>query len=39
MPMDSKEIVVIKKSKDIDNVSKHVGNAEIKKVFILKINL
>jgi hypothetical protein len=39
MPMDSKEIMVIKKSKDIDNVSKHIGNAAIKKNIYIKNKL
>ena len=39
MPMDSKEIMVIKKSKDIDNVSKHIGNVEIKKSIYIKNKL
>ena len=39
MPMDSKEIMVIKKSKDIDNVSKHIGNTEIKKSIYIQNKL
>ena len=38
MPINSKETMVIKKSKEIDNVSKHVENTTIIKIFILKIN-
>jgi len=39
MPMDSKEIMVIKKSKDIDNVSKHIENTAIKKNIYIKNKL
>ena len=39
MPMDSKEIMVIKKSKDIDNVAKHIGNATIIKNIYIKNKL
>jgi leucyl-tRNA synthetase len=39
MPIDSKEIMIIKKSKDIDNVSKHIGNAAIIKNIYIKNKL
>ena len=39
MPIDSKEIMVIKKSKDIDNVSKHIGNVAIIKNIYIKNKL
>ena len=39
IPIDSKEIMVIKKSKDIDNVSKHIGNAAIIKNIYIKNKL
>ena len=35
MPINSKEITVIKKSKEIDNVSKHIGNdTTVKNIYI-----
>ena len=35
MPINSKEIAVIKKSKEIDNVSKHIGNdTTVKNIYI-----
>jgi len=39
MPIDSKEIMVIKKSKDIDNVSQHIGNTAIIKNIYIKNKL
>ena len=39
IPIDSKEIIVIKKSKDIDNVSKHIENTAIKKNIYIKNKL
>jgi len=39
MPINSKEIVVIKKSKGIDNVSKHVENTTIIKNIYIKNKL
>ena len=39
MPINSKEIVVIKKSKEIDNVSKHVENTSIMKNIYIKNKL
>ena len=39
MPIDSKEIMVIKKSKDIDNVSKHIGNTAIIRNIYIKNKL
>jgi len=39
MPMNSKEMVIIKKSKEIDNVSKHVENATIIKNIYIKNKL
>ena len=39
MPADSKEIMVIKKSKEIDNVSKHVENTAIIKNIYIKNRL
>ena len=38
MPTNSKEIIVIKKSKEIDNVSKHIKNTTIIKNIYIKIN-
>jgi len=39
MPINSKEIAVIKKSKEIDNVSKHMKNTTIIKNIYLKNKL
>ena len=39
MPINSKEIMVIKKSKDIDNVSKHIENTAIIKNIYIKNKL
>ena len=39
MPINSKEIVVIKKSKEVDNVSKHIGSNEIVKNIYIKNKL
>jgi len=39
MPINSKEIIIIKKSKEIENVSKHVGNTEIIKNIYIKNKL
>ena len=39
MPMNSKEILVIKKSKKIDNVSKHIENTTIIKNIYIKNKL
>ena len=39
MPIDSKEIMVIKKSKEIDNVSKHIENTTIIKNIYIKNKL
>ena len=39
MPMDSKEMMVIKKSKEIDNVSKHIKNSMIIKNIYIKNKL
>ena len=39
MPINSKEIMVIKKSKEIDNVSKHIGNTTIIKNIYIKNKL
>ena len=39
MPIDSKEIVVIKKSKEIDNVSKYIQNSSIIKNIYIKNKL
>ena len=36
MPINSKEIMVIKKSKEIDNVSKHMRNTNNKKYLYKK---
>jgi len=39
MPINSKETMIIKKSKEIDNVSKHVKNTTIiKNIYIKNIN-
>ena len=39
MPVNSKEAVIIKKSKEIDNVSKHIGNSTIIKNIYIKNKL
>ena len=39
MPTNSKENMVIKKSKEIDNVSKHIGNTIILKNIYIKNKL
>ena len=39
MPINSKEIVVIKKSKEVDNVSRHIGSNEIVKNIYIKNKL
>ncbi len=39
MPTDSKEIMVIKKSKEIDNVAKHIENTKIIKNIYIKNKL
>ena len=39
MPIDSKEIMIIKKSKEIDNVSKHIENTTIIKNIYIKNKL
>ena len=39
MPRDSKEIMVIKKSKEIDNVAKHMKNTSIIKNIYIKNKL
>ena len=39
MPIDSKEISVIKKSKEVDNVSKYIGNTVIIKNIFIKNKL
>ena len=39
MPADSKEIVVIKKSKEIDNVAKHIENTKVIKNIYIKNKL
>ena len=39
MPIDSKEEIVIKKSKEIDNVIKHIGNSTIIKNIYIKNKL
>ena len=39
MPTNSKEIMVIKESKEIDNVSKHIGNTMIIKNIYIKNKL
>ena len=39
MPMNSKEIIVIKKSKKVDNVSKHIEKTTIIKNIYLKNKL
>ena len=39
MPTNSKETVVIKKSKEIDNVSKHIENTTIIKNIYIKNKL
>ena len=36
MPIDSKELMVIKKSKEIDNVTKHMKNTSIIKNIYIK---
>jgi leucyl-tRNA synthetase len=39
MPTDSKEIMVIKKSKEIDNVAKHIENTKVIKNIYIKNKL
>jgi len=39
MPIDSKEVLIIKKSKEIDNVSKHLENLVIIKNIYIKNKL
>ena len=39
IPVNSKETMVIKKSKEIDNVSKHIGNTIILKNIYIKNKL
>ena len=39
MPINSKETMIIKKSKEIDNVSKHVENTSIMKNIYIKNKL
>ena len=39
MPINSKETMIIKKSKEIDNVSKHVENIAIVKNIYIKNKL
>jgi len=39
MPIDSKEVMIIKKSKEIDNVSKYISNASIIKNIYIKNKL
>ena len=39
MPINSKEIMIIKKSKEIGNVSKHIGNTTIIKNIYIKNKL
>ena len=39
MPINSEEMVIIKKSKEIDNVSKHIENAKIIKNIYIKNKL
>ena len=39
MPVNSKEIVVIKKSKEVDNVSRHIGSNKIVKNIYIKNKL
>ena len=39
MPTDSKEVIVIKKSKEIDNVAKYIGNTTIIKNIYIKNKL
>ena len=39
MPIDSKEIMVIKKSKEIDNVAKHIENTKVIKNIYIKNKL
>ena len=39
MPINSKEIIVIKKSKEINNVSKHIENTTIIKNIYIKNKL
>ena len=39
MPTNSKEVMIIKKSKEIDNVSKYISNASIIKNIYIKNKL
>ena len=39
MPINSKEVMIIKKSKQIDNVSKYISNASIVKNIYIKNKL
>lgn len=39
MPINSKEVIIIKKSKEIDNVSKYIGNTSIIKNIYIKNKL
>ena len=39
IPINSEEIMIIKKSKEIDNVSKHIGTSEIVKNIYIKNKL
>ena len=39
MPIDSKEIIIIKKSKEIDNVAKHIENTKVIKNIYIKNKL
>ena len=39
MPINSEEILIVKKSKEIDNVAKHIGNATIIKNIYIKNKL
>jgi len=39
MPINSKEVIIINKSKEIDNVSKYIGNTSIIKNIYIKNKL
>ena len=39
MPINSKEVIIVKKSKEIDNVSKYISNASIIKNIYIKNKL
>ena len=39
MPLDSEEMMIIKKSKQVDNVAKHIGKSSIIKNIYIKNKL